>query len=404
MDFALFPVPYFAFTQTGWRGVFNKFDPIPNRKTDTNNHGAFSFDNIGANYGYPDGSYEERAAIVEEHRVYQQGLLWFLANDPRVPEDVQERIRRWGLAKDEFVDNDNWPHQIYVREARRMVSDWVQTERHLRGELATPRPIGMGSYNMDSHNVQRYVDADGHARNEGDIQINPGGPYPVDYGAIVPKRGECENLLVPVCLSSSHIAYGSIRMEPVFMILGQSAATAAALALEDRCAVQDVDYAALAQRLNADGQVLSLAAARGTSYLPIEQIEGVVVDDTAADLKGPWRRSQLQAGVHRGYMHNQGKSDGACVATFRAELDPGLYSVELAYTAHPNRATNVPVVLRCSREVHRFPVDQRSPPRGGGAFHPLGRLMLAGEVTVELNDLGADGHVIVDAVRFVRQP
>jgi len=392
------------YLQTGWRGVFNKFDPIPNRKTDTNNHGAFSFDNIGANYGYPDGSYEERAAIVEEHRVYQQGLLWFLANDPRVPADVQERIRRWGLAKDEFVDNGNWPHQIYVREARRMVSDWVQTERHLRGELATPRPIGMGSYNMDSHNVQRYVDADGHARNEGDIQINPGGPYPVDYGAIVPKRGECENLLVPVCLSSSHIAYGSIRMEPVFMILGQSAATAAALALEDRCAVQDVDYAALAQQLNADGQVLSLAAARGTSYLPIDQIEGVVVDDTAADLRGPWRRSQLQAGVHRGYLHNLGKSDGACVATFRAELDPGSYSVELAYTAHPNRASNVPVVLTCSREIHRFTVDQRRPPRGGGVFHPLERLMLAGEVTIELTDLGADGHVIVDAVRFVRQP
>ena len=166
--------------------MFNKFDPIPNRKTDTNNHGAFSFDNIGANYGYPDGSYEARAAIVDEHRVYQQGLLWFLANDPRVPADVQERIQRWGLAKDEFVDNDHWPHQIYVREARRMVSDWVQTERHLRGELATPRPIGMGSYNMDSHNVQRYVDADGHARNEGDIQINPGGP------ASGPRRSRLE--------------------------------------------------------------------------------------------------------------------------------------------------------------------------------------------------------------------
>ena len=392
------------YLQTGWRGVFNKFDPIPNRKTDTNNHGAFSFDNIGANYGYPEGSYEARAAIIDEHRVYQQGLLWFLANDPRVPTDVQERIQRWGLAKDEFVDNDHWPHQIYVREARRMVSDWVQTERHLRGELPTPRPIGMGSYNMDSHNVQRYVDADGHARNEGDIQINPGGPYPVDYGAIVPKRGECENLLVPVCLSSSHIAYGSIRMEPVFMILGQSAATAAALALDQGCPVQELDYQTLAQQLTEDRQVLSLAAARGVKFLALDEIDGVVVDDTAAELKGPWRRSKLQTGVHRGFMHNLGQSEGACVATFRAELAPGSYSVELAYTAHPNRATNVPVVLRCSREVHRFTVDQKSPPRGGGAFHTLGRLMLAGEVTVELNDLGADGHVIVDAVRFVRQP
>jgi hypothetical protein len=392
------------YLQAGGRGVFNKFDPIPNRKTDTNNHGAFSFDNIGANYGYPDGTYEERRAIIDEHRRYQQGLLWFLANDPRVPDDVRLKMSRWGLAKDEFVDNDSWPHQIYVREARRMVSDWVQTERHLRRELETPRPIGMGSYNMDSHNVQRYVDENGHARNEGDIQISPGGPYPVDYGAVIPKRDECENLLVPVCLSSSHIAYGSIRMEPVFMILGQSAATAAAIALDAGCAVQDVDYATLAARLVQDGQVLSMDGAVGESYARLKDLEGVVVDDTAAELTGPWRMSKLIAGVHRGYRHNQGGSEGKCVATFRAELDPGLYSVEIAYTAHPNRATNVPVVLECSREVHRFTVDQREPPGGGGAFHTLGRLFLAGTVTIRLNDQGADGHVIADAVRFVRQP
>ena len=220
------------YLQTGGRGIFNKFDPIPNRKTDTNNHGAFSFDNIGANYRYPEASYAERTTIIAEHETYQMGLLWFLANDARVPEDVQKPMQQWGLAKDEFVDNGNWPHQLYVREARRMVSDWVQTERHLRRELPTPRPIGMGSYNMDSHNVQRYVDQNGHARNEGDIQISPGGAYPVDYGTVIPKKSECENLLVPVCLSSSHIAYGSIRMEPVFMILGQSVATAAALSID----------------------------------------------------------------------------------------------------------------------------------------------------------------------------
>ena len=167
-------------------------------------------------------------------------------------------MARWGLAKDEFTDNGHWPHQIYVREARRMVSDFVMTERHLRGIEPTPDPIGMGSYNMDSHNVQRYVDSDGHARNEGDIQVNPGGPYPISYRAIVPKAGECTNLLVPVCLASSHIAYGSIRMEPVFMILGQSAATAASLAIGDGVAVQEVDRAKLRDRLLADGQVLEL--------------------------------------------------------------------------------------------------------------------------------------------------
>jgi len=242
----------------GWRAIFVKFDPAPNAKTDTNNHGAFSTDNIGANYDYPEATYERRREILKEHEDYQKGLMWFLAYDPRAPEDVRQKMSQWGLAKDEFTDNGNWPHQIYVREARRMVSDFVMTEPHLRRQKPTPRPIGMGSYNMDSHNVQRYVDSSGHARNEGDIQVNPGGPYQISYDAIVPKPTECTNLLVPICLSSSHIAYGSIRMEPVFMILGQSAATAASMAIDDAIAVQEVNYPKLRARLLADGQVLSL--------------------------------------------------------------------------------------------------------------------------------------------------
>jgi hypothetical protein len=242
----------------GWRAIFVKFDPAPNAKTDTNNHGAFSTDNIGANYDYPEATYERRREILKEHENYQKGLMWFLAYDPRTPDDVRQKTSQWGLAKDEFTDNGNWPHQIYVREARRMVSDFVMTEPHLRRQEPTPKPIGMGSYNMDSHNVQRYVDSNGHARNEGDIQVNPGGPYQISYDAIVPKPTECTNLLVPICLSSSHIAYGSIRMEPVFMILGQSAATASSIALDKATNVQDVDYSKLRARLLADGQVLSL--------------------------------------------------------------------------------------------------------------------------------------------------
>jgi hypothetical protein len=242
----------------GWRAIFVKFDPAPNRKTDTNNHGAFSTDNIGMNYDYPDATYLRRREIIKEHEDYQKGLMWFLAYDPRVPADVREKVSQWGLAKDEFTDNGHWPHQIYVREARRMISDFVTTELHLRRTRLTPKPIGMGSYNMDSHNVQRYVDGEDHARNEGDIQVNPGGPYQISYDAIVPRASECTNLLVPVCLSSSHIAYGSIRMEPVFMVLGQSAATAAALAIDDSIDVQDVNYAKLRVRLLADGQVLDL--------------------------------------------------------------------------------------------------------------------------------------------------
>jgi hypothetical protein len=247
------------YLRQGWDAVFRKFDPAPNRKTDTNNHGAFSTDNIGQSHDYPDASYERRRAIIREHELYQKGLMYFLANDPGVPEKVRDAMSRWGLARDEFQDNGHWPRQIYVREARRMVSDFVMNERHLRGLDPTPESIGMGSYNMDSHNVQRYVDANGHARNEGDVQVNPGGPYPISYRAIVPKASECANLLVPVCLSSSHIAYGSIRMEPVFFILGQSAATAAALALDAGTSVQTIDPGRLRARLIADRQVLELA-------------------------------------------------------------------------------------------------------------------------------------------------
>ncbi len=242
--------------EAGWRETFQKFDPVPNRKTDSNNHGPFSSDNIGANYDYPDASYERRREISREHEVYQKGWLYFIANDPRVPKDVQTEMRRWGLPKDEFKDNGGWPHQIYVREARRMVGSFVMTEHELMKRRPTPDSVGMGSYGIDSHNVQRYMTPEGGVQNEGDIGVTLKEPYDIAYGSLIPKRGQADNLLVPVCVSSSHIAFGSIRMEPVFMILGQSAATAAALAIDDGVAVQDVPYAKLRARLLSDGQVL----------------------------------------------------------------------------------------------------------------------------------------------------
>ena len=244
---------------SGWNEVFRKFDRIPNGKTDTNNHGPFSTDNIGMNYDYPDASYERRREILKEHETYQKGLMYFLANDPRVPEEIRRKMSSWGLAKDEFADNGHWPRQIYVREARRMVGSYVMTEQDCLCKRRTPDPVGMGSYALDSHNVQRYVTPSGHVQNEGDIGARPPRPYQIAYGALVSRKGECANLLVPVCVSSSHIAFGSIRMEPVFMILGQSTATAAVLAIEDGVAVQDVDYPRLRERLQADGQVLEYA-------------------------------------------------------------------------------------------------------------------------------------------------
>jgi hypothetical protein len=153
--------------------------------------------------------------------------MYFLANDPSVPETIRAEMSRWGLAKDEFVDNGNWPHQIYVREARRMIGQYVMTELDVLSQRQTPKPVGMGSYAMDSHNVQRYVTPDGLVQNEGDVGVRAPWPYQISYDSLVPREGQCTNLLVPAAVSSSHIAYGSIRMEPVFMILGQSAATAA---------------------------------------------------------------------------------------------------------------------------------------------------------------------------------
>ncbi len=242
---------------TGRNDWFSKFDVLPNKKTDTNNHGAFSSDFIGMNYDYPEADYQRRAEIIKQHYDYQAGLLWFVANDPRVPDAIRTKMASYGLAKDEFKDNNHWPHQIYVRESRRMIGDYITTEHDVMQRIETPESIGMGSYHIDSHNTQRYVTSEGYVQNEGDIGVKPPGPYRISYGSIVPKKEECTNLFVPVCVSSSHIAYGSIRMEPVFMILGQSAAVAACLAIDEKCAIQDVSYIQLKKLLENKNQILT---------------------------------------------------------------------------------------------------------------------------------------------------
>ncbi|MCL4483177.1 MAG: FAD-dependent oxidoreductase [Bacteroidetes bacterium] len=244
---------------TGWMDWFAKFDRVPNRKTDTNNHGPFSSDFIGGSYDYPEASYAQRKEIIKAHENYQKGLLYFLSNDPRVLEEVRGKMQKWGLAADEFGENGNWPWQLYIREARRMKGVYVTTENEVTNKRKVADPVGMGSYGMDSHNVQRYVTADGRVQNEGDVQVHLKEPYSISYGSIVPKKEECTNLLVPVCVSASHIAYGSIRMEPVFMILGQSAAAAACVAIDNRQAVQDVPYQILGKRLLERKQILQIS-------------------------------------------------------------------------------------------------------------------------------------------------
>lgn len=229
--------------------------PMPNRKTDTNNKFAISSDFIGQNYEYPDADYATREKIVQAHKDWQMGLMWTYAHHPRVPEKIQQAYQRLGLAKDEFLDSGHWPRQLYVREARRMISEYVMSEKNCKRKEIVEDSVGMGAYNMDSHHTQRFVTKEGFVRNEGDIQIGTR-PYPISYRSIRPKAEECTNLLVPVCLSASHIAYGSIRMEPVFMVMGQSAATAAVQAIEQGTTVQGIDNEKLRKRLLKDGQML----------------------------------------------------------------------------------------------------------------------------------------------------
>ena len=227
------------------------FIMMPNRKTDINNCGGLSTDMIGANFDYPEGSYARRADIIREHERYTKGLFYFIGHDPRMPKHLRDEMLQWGYPKDEYTDNDNFSPQLYIREARRLVGDYVMTQANCEGKIVVPDPIGMAAYTMDSHNCQRLVvpDANGvpMVRNEGDVQVGGFPPYPISYRAIIPKRGSIQNLLIPVCLSASHIAYGSIRMEPVFMVLGQSAAQAACLAIDTKKAIQDIDVPTLQQ-------------------------------------------------------------------------------------------------------------------------------------------------------------
>ncbi|WP_339841030.1 FAD-dependent oxidoreductase [uncultured Maribacter sp.] len=229
---------------------------MPNRKTDSNNKNGFSTDYIGKNYNYPEASYDERKQIIEDHRDYQMGLMWTLANHPRIPSEVRDEASKWGTAKDEFEREDGWQQQLYIREARRMVSDYVMTQHNCEGLVVAEDVIGLAAYGMDSHNIQRYVDANGYVQNEGNVEAHGFDPYPISYKSLVPKKEECENLIVPVCVSSTHIAFGSIRMEPVFMVLGESAATAASLAIDTGKPVQDISYESLKSTLLKNGQHL----------------------------------------------------------------------------------------------------------------------------------------------------
>jgi hypothetical protein len=381
---------------------------MPNRKTDTNNNFAISSDFIGQNFDYPEADYATRAKIVKAHEDWQKGLMWTYAHHPRVPEKIRAAFQKLGLAKDEFTDNGNWPRQLYVREVRRLVGGYVMSEKNCKRREIVEDSVGMGAYNMDSHNVQRYITKEGFVRNEGDIQIGTR-PYPISYRSITPKPGECSNLLIPVCLSASHIAYGSIRMEPVFMVMGQSAATAAVIAIETGKDLQQIDYAKLKERLLADGQVLDFESPPMPENVSIskEKLGGIVVDDMEAELTGFSSIGHTTPGfVGEGYRHDGDTAKGEQRARFTPELPAaGDYRVAITYGALANRSATVTVVIHHADGESTVMVNQQKKAAEKDVLQPLGvfRFERGRAGWLEIRNEGSRGHVIVDAAQWLKQ-
>jgi hypothetical protein len=379
--------------------MFLKIDMVTPEKTDINNNGAFSTDYIGKNYDYPEAGYATRERIWKEHENYIRGLLTFFATDPRVPEDMRRDMGQWGFPKDEFQDTGGWPHAMYVREARRMLSDYVMSERVCRQVEKFEDAVGLGAYNMDSHNCRRIV-RDGHVENEGDVQIGVK-PYPISYRSIVPRQAECENLVVPVCHSATHIAYGSIRMEPVFMILGQSSATAACMAIDANVPVQKVAYAPLREQLLKDGQVLEW---KGAASAAAPKLPGIVLDDADAKREGEWHDGSLNGTqrVGTGYIHDANSEKGKLSLKWTVKIpEDGTYEIIFHYPPNANRATNVPVGISGLANTRAgATVNERE--KSGAASLGKYSLKRGEEITITLSNKDTDGFVVADGVQLLK--
>lgn len=400
--------------------------PVQIRKGDSNNAGSFSSDYVGGSYRWPDGTYqpgsmtnlpaprrglpmpfrelyELRERIFQDHVNYQQGLMHFLASDPRVPDALRARVSAWGLDPQEFQESGFWPHQLYVREGRRMVSDYVVTQADCESRRVVEDSVGLASYAMDSHFCQRVVVEENGVqtvRNEGGFGHGFSKPYPVSYRSIVPHENECENLLVPVCLSSSHVAYGSIRMEPVFMILGQSAGTAAAMTIDNDSAVQDVDYRALKTKLEHDGQ--RLVWDDKSVRKPAKTLPGLVTDDPAAQTTGAWTSGALSPVCGRSYLHDGNNGKGGKTATFKIDVPkPGTYEVRLLYVASGIRSSKTPVTVLVGGDTKEMTVNQRE---GTAVGSSLGKFRINDSIIVTVSNRNTDGFVVVDGIQLLLQP
>lgn len=378
---------------------FLKMDAMPNAKTDSNNSGGISLDYIGKNWGsgwdWSTLTHQERAALAEEYAYWQLGLLWTIQNHPRVLAKVGAKglYSGWGLPLDEFTDTGNFPPQLYVREARRMIADYVMTTKNCAGTVVAPDSVGMAAYTMDSHNTQLFNN-NGMVKNEGGVGEAVPAPYPISYRSLIPKVGQCENLLVPWSLSTSHMAFGSARMEPVFMAMGQSAATAAALAINDDISIQQVPYEKLAAVLRADGQVLSLDTGASGIIVDTEDATGVVTT-------GSWTSSSSTPGFNgTGYLHDGAEGRGQKSVRFTPVIPTsGNYRVSLRWTSHTNRATNIPVTITHGGGVANTTVNQQS---NGSAWFDLGIFPFNAGTSANLflTNTGVNGYAIADAAMW----
>ncbi len=380
---------------------FSKHDPLPNSKWDFNT-ATFGGNLPGFSWAWPEASYDKREELARELENYHRGLLYFLAHDPRVPEKVRNDMSRFGLPKDEFPDTEGWPHQIYVREGRRMVSDFVMTEHHTFGRRFAPKSIGLGSYGTDAHEIRRIV-KDGVVTREGKIATGRGGfgPYQIGYDAIVPKKSQCTNLLVTFALSASHSAFASIRMEPPFMITSQSAATAACLALNEDVPIQDVEYDQLKEHLRTNGQILHWPPGQ----TPPSELPGIVLDDSSAEFQGKWVTSGRQHSlIGSTYRHDNNTDRGQKSATFRFKVPkPGEYEVRLLYSWHENRSSRTRVTINTGESRNVVTVNQREPSIMDGVPVALGRFPFAPQTagTITISNTQANGYVVVDGLQVV---
>lgn len=398
---------------------FDKY-PIPGDKLDGNNSigGQFSLGLIGGGNDWHSADEAGRQRIWEAHKQYTLEFIHFLSTDPAVPEKIRAQYAQLGLCKDEFPSTGHFPPALYVRESRRMQGMYVLSQKDILESPHKEDPIAISSFPIDSHDCQRVALPDGGVVNEGTIfpvrQGNSGRGYPyhVPYRSILPKADQCDNLLVPVALSCTHVGMSSLRIEGTWMIIGQAAGIAAALGAKRNLSVQQLPYGLLRERLLAQGQVLEIPdlpeSPTAAAFIPIESLPGIVLDDSQAELAGTWTRSTtFKPSIGSGYVFSGAKDtrgDGKSVGTFRFKVPKaGKYDLKMAYSAHETRASNVPVLVTCGSRQQRLTVDQTQPLTAGRFFRPVGTLELEAGVEIVIRVMNADttGFVILDALQLV---